>query len=104
VPVTDFVSKPDHIKILEDWMKSYHAEELFDAGGKLVEELAELAPKGDRRMPQIPGPVMRMAPKPNRFTCSSPPSESVPTRPADRFCARVLIPVPRGRNCTPFVG
>jgi xylulose-5-phosphate/fructose-6-phosphate phosphoketolase len=50
VPVTDFVSKPDHIKILEDWMKGYHAEELFDAGGKLVEELAELAPKGDRRM------------------------------------------------------
>ena len=50
VPVTDFVSKPDHIKILEDWMKSYHAEELFDAGGKFVPELADLAPKGNRRM------------------------------------------------------
>jgi xylulose-5-phosphate/fructose-6-phosphate phosphoketolase len=50
VPVTDFVSKPAHIKILEDWMKSYHAEELFDEKGKLRAELAELAPKGDRRM------------------------------------------------------
>ncbi|HKS81598.1 MAG TPA: phosphoketolase family protein, partial [Candidatus Acidoferrales bacterium] len=50
VPVKDFVSKPDHIKILEDWMRSYHAEELFDSSGKLLPELAELAPKGDRRM------------------------------------------------------
>jgi xylulose-5-phosphate/fructose-6-phosphate phosphoketolase len=50
VPVTDFASKPDHLKILEDWMKSYHAEELFDDKGKLVAELAELAPKGDHRM------------------------------------------------------
>ena len=50
VPVTDFASKPEHLKILEDWMKSYHPEELFDANGKLMSELAELAPKGDRRM------------------------------------------------------
>ena len=50
VPVTDFASKPEHLKILEDWMKSYHAEELFDAEGKLIPDLAELAPKGDRRM------------------------------------------------------
>ncbi len=50
VPVTDFASHPDHLKILEDWMKSYHPEELFDAKGKFVSELAELAPKGDRRM------------------------------------------------------
>ncbi len=50
VPVTDFVSKPGHIKILEDWMKSYHAEELFDENGKFRAEFAELAPKGDRRM------------------------------------------------------
>ncbi len=50
VPLTEFVSKPEHIKLLEDWMKSYRAEELFDQSGKLIEELAELAPKGDRRM------------------------------------------------------
>ena len=50
VPVADFAAKPDHLKILEDWMKSYKAEELFDANGKFVSELAELAPKGHRRM------------------------------------------------------
>src|SRR5580692_7840383 len=50
VPITDFASKPGHLKILEDWMKSYKPEELFDEKGKLIPELAELAPKGNRRM------------------------------------------------------
>jgi xylulose-5-phosphate/fructose-6-phosphate phosphoketolase len=50
VPITDFATKPGHLKILEDWMKSYKPEELFDASGKFVPELAALAPKGDRRM------------------------------------------------------
>ncbi|AFY96911.1 phosphoketolase family protein [Chamaesiphon minutus] len=50
VPLTEFASKPEHIKLLEDWMKSYQPEELFDDSGKLLEDLAELAPKGDRRM------------------------------------------------------
>ena len=50
VPVADFREHPEHLKILEDWMKSYKPEELFDEEGKLVAELAELAPAGDRRM------------------------------------------------------
>jgi xylulose-5-phosphate/fructose-6-phosphate phosphoketolase len=50
VPVTDLASKPEHLKILEDWMKSYRPEELFDECGRLIPELAELAPKGQRRM------------------------------------------------------
>jgi xylulose-5-phosphate/fructose-6-phosphate phosphoketolase len=50
VPITDFVAKPKHLKILEQWMKSYRAEELFDKNGRLIPELAELSPKGDRRM------------------------------------------------------
>ena len=50
VPVTDFAAKPEHLRILEDWMKSYRPDELFDENGALVRELAELAPKGDRRM------------------------------------------------------
>jgi len=50
VPVTDFVTKPQHLKVLERWMKSYNAEELFDKSGRLIPELAELAPKGERRM------------------------------------------------------
>ena len=41
---------PGHLKILEDWMKSYRPEELFDSSGRLVPELAELAPRGARRM------------------------------------------------------
>jgi xylulose-5-phosphate/fructose-6-phosphate phosphoketolase len=50
VPVADLQSKPKHLKILEDWMRSYRPEELFDKNGRLIPELAELAPKGDRRM------------------------------------------------------
>ena len=49
VPVTD-MQKPGHVKILEDWMRSYRPEQLFDKSGKFIAELAELAPKGDRRM------------------------------------------------------
>ncbi|MDZ4117655.1 MAG: phosphoketolase family protein, partial [Xanthomonadaceae bacterium] len=41
---------PAHLKLLEDWLKSYHAEELFDADGHLLPELAALAPLGARRM------------------------------------------------------
>ena len=54
VPVTDFATRPDHIKILEDWMRSYRAEELFDRSGRLVEELAALPPRGRRRMSDNP--------------------------------------------------
>jgi xylulose-5-phosphate/fructose-6-phosphate phosphoketolase len=50
VPITDLETKPNHIKLLEDWMKSYRPEGLFDENGKLIPELAELAPKGNRRM------------------------------------------------------
>jgi xylulose-5-phosphate/fructose-6-phosphate phosphoketolase len=41
---------PEHLKMLEDWMKSYRPEDLFDAEGRLLPELAALAPEGDRRM------------------------------------------------------
>jgi xylulose-5-phosphate/fructose-6-phosphate phosphoketolase len=50
VPITDFKAHPEHIKILEEWMKSYKAEELFDETGKFRAEFAELAPAGNRRM------------------------------------------------------
>ena len=50
VPLLGFQEHPKHIKMLEDWMKSYHPEELFDEQGKLRDELAELAPKGEGRM------------------------------------------------------
>ena len=44
------VTTPDHMKILEDWMKSYHPDELFSEAGWLKPEIAALAPKGNRRM------------------------------------------------------
>ena len=54
VPLAELATKPAHLKMLEDWMKSYRPEELFDAGGALVPELGELAPKGKRRMGDNP--------------------------------------------------
>jgi xylulose-5-phosphate/fructose-6-phosphate phosphoketolase len=50
VPVTNFSGHPEHVKILDEWMRSYKPEELFDKGGRLLAEFAELAPKGTRRM------------------------------------------------------
>jgi xylulose-5-phosphate/fructose-6-phosphate phosphoketolase len=50
VPFAEMATKPEHVKLLETWMKSYRPEELFDAGGRLIPELAELAPEGTRRM------------------------------------------------------
>src|SRR5579872_6494076 len=50
VPLLVDSEHPEHVKQLESWMKSYKAEELFDENGRLRPELAELAPKGDRRM------------------------------------------------------
>ncbi len=50
VPVEEFATKPENLKILEAWLKSYQPEELFDQDGRLNPELAELAPKGERRM------------------------------------------------------
>ena len=50
VPLSELASRPDHLKSLEEWMKSYRPQELFDRDGALVPELAALAPKGTRRM------------------------------------------------------
>lgn len=50
VPILVDSKHPDHVRLLESWMKSYKPEELFDKKGRLMPELAELAPTGDRRM------------------------------------------------------
>ncbi|HXX85861.1 MAG TPA: phosphoketolase family protein [Casimicrobiaceae bacterium] len=50
VPLAEVRTNPMHLKILEEWMRSYRPEELFDKGGRLKAELVELAPKGTRRM------------------------------------------------------
>jgi xylulose-5-phosphate/fructose-6-phosphate phosphoketolase len=50
VPLEELATRPSHLKILEDWMKSYHPEELFHENGRLIPELSGIAPKGKRRM------------------------------------------------------
>jgi len=50
VPLSQLATKPEHLRQLEEWMRSYKPEELFDENGKLRSELAELAPRGESRM------------------------------------------------------
>jgi xylulose-5-phosphate/fructose-6-phosphate phosphoketolase len=50
VPLAELATKPEHLRQLEEWMRSYKPEELFDDSGRLQLELAELAPLGQRRM------------------------------------------------------
>jgi xylulose-5-phosphate/fructose-6-phosphate phosphoketolase len=62
VPLSDPAKNPEHLKMLEAWMRSYRPEELFDDSGRLKPELAELAPKGQRRMganPHANGGILR---------------------------------------------
>ena len=54
VPLSGIHSNPEHLQMLEDWMRSYKPKELFEASGKLIPELKELAPKGNRRMSANP--------------------------------------------------
>ena len=50
VPLAELATRPDHLALLESWMKSYRPEELFDNRGQLLTEIAALAPVGARRM------------------------------------------------------
>jgi xylulose-5-phosphate/fructose-6-phosphate phosphoketolase len=50
VPISDPAKNPEHLRQLEGWLRSYRPEELFDAQGRLVADLAALAPSGERRM------------------------------------------------------
>ncbi len=64
VPIANIQTNPTHLQLLEDWMRSYKPEELFDETGRLIPELRELAPRGDRRMsanPHANGGVLRKA-------------------------------------------
>ena len=62
VPVTDVQRNPEHLEVLERWLRSYRPEELFDADGGVRAEIRALAPKGRRRMgsnPHTNGGVLR---------------------------------------------
>ncbi|MFP4298324.1 MAG: phosphoketolase [Spirulinaceae cyanobacterium] len=69
VPFSDLAGNPDHITLLESWMKGYKPEELFDENGTFIPELAELAPEGTRRMGDNPhtngGILMKSLKMPN---------------------------------------
>jgi xylulose-5-phosphate/fructose-6-phosphate phosphoketolase len=54
VPVTGVRENPAHLRVLEDWLRSYRSEELFDQTGRLIPELAALPPRGARRMSANP--------------------------------------------------
>ncbi|WP_026785626.1 phosphoketolase family protein [Planktothrix rubescens] len=62
VPMADVTTNPPHLELLENWMRSYKPEELFDENGCLIPELKTLAPKGTKRMsasPHANGGVLR---------------------------------------------
>ncbi|NVZ08632.1 phosphoketolase family protein [Allochromatium humboldtianum] len=64
VPLSGMHDNPAHLKQLEDWMRSYRPEELFDAQGRLIPELKALAPQGTKRMsasPHANGGLLRRA-------------------------------------------
>jgi xylulose-5-phosphate/fructose-6-phosphate phosphoketolase len=69
VPMGEMHENPDHVRVLEAWMKTYRPEDLFDAAGRLKPELRELAPQGTRRMSANPhtngGLVLRDLRMPN---------------------------------------
>jgi xylulose-5-phosphate/fructose-6-phosphate phosphoketolase len=54
IPITDVRTNPDHLKVLESWMKSYEPDKLFGPDGKLIQELKDLAPTGNWRMSANP--------------------------------------------------
>jgi xylulose-5-phosphate/fructose-6-phosphate phosphoketolase len=64
VPLSGMHDNEEHLKMLEQWLKSYKPEELFDENGRLIPELRELAPQGERRMsanPHANGGLIRRA-------------------------------------------
>jgi xylulose-5-phosphate/fructose-6-phosphate phosphoketolase len=54
IPLADVATNPSHLKVLEEWLRGYKPEKLFDENGRLVPELKALAPKGDHRMSANP--------------------------------------------------
>ena len=54
VPLSGIKTNPEHLRLLEEWLRSYRPEDLFDERGRLVEPLRSLAPEGDKRMSASP--------------------------------------------------
>ncbi|HET7459382.1 MAG TPA: phosphoketolase family protein, partial [Gemmatimonadaceae bacterium] len=76
VPLSALAENPEHLRLLEEWMRSYRPEELFDEKGQLLTELASIAPTGDRRMGANPhangGRLLRDLVMPDYRDCAVP--------------------------------
>ncbi len=95
VPMGEMHENPEHVLILEQWMKSYRPEELFDADGRLDREIADLAPTGERRMSANPhangGALLRDLRLPDfRDFAIATPSPGAATAEATREMGRFL--------------
>jgi xylulose-5-phosphate/fructose-6-phosphate phosphoketolase len=99
VPLAGLHGNPAHMKQLEEWLRSYKPEELFDQSGRLVPELRELAPKGTRRMsanPHANGGVVRRSlrmPDYRQYACKfEKPGRSAAenTRPLGEFLRDIM--------------
>ena len=74
MPLSDPQENPTHLPQLEEWLRSYRPEELFDEGGTLLPELQALAPEGQRRM----GPTRTPTAGCCCATCACPTSATTP--------------------------
>ena len=99
VPMSEMHENPDHVRVLDEWMKSYRPDELFDEAGRLKPELAELPPKGTRRMSANPhangGALLRDLRLPDfrDFAVATPSpggASAEATREMGRFLAEVM--------------
>src|SRR5579883_1992136 len=99
VPLGDFRTKPEHLRILEEWMRSYRPEELFDERGALRPQIAAAAPAGKLRMSANPnangGEVLRRLILPDfrryAFDVRTPGTETAEsTRAAGRYLRDVI--------------
>ena len=95
VPVKDIAAHPERLEQLETWMRSYRPEELFDERGRLMPELAALAPEGDRRMGANPhangGLLMRpLSLRDFRDYAADVPAPASTTSEATRVLGRML--------------
>jgi xylulose-5-phosphate/fructose-6-phosphate phosphoketolase len=103
VPLSDIRAKPDHLAQLESWLRSYRPEELFDEVGALRDELASLAPEGERRMGANPhangGLLLRELELPDfRTYAVEVPSPATTTSEATRVLGAFLRDVMRANN------
>ncbi|MBO0689155.1 MAG: phosphoketolase family protein, partial [Candidatus Dormibacteraeota bacterium] len=110
VPLAQLAQNPEHLRMLERWMRSYHPEELFDAEGRPRPDLLEQAPRGDRRMSANPntngGVVLRHLRMPDfrdyRVEVASPGTATVePTAVLGRFLRDIVA---RNPDCFRLFG